>query len=979
MSIIQLFFRDSFSIMNQEKFRDNQIDYYFNKFVFLPTDGRERKCKLLKEDKTKLMESKLCEGFTKIENTKYKAKVDKCKVVNDVKDWRKRIDRIPTDVLDGDKGCGMCFNNKQVLYGDSNGPFTNIGKKVCGEWIKPGELGVGGSGKKKNIFGKYPNPINKFLDLFRNTVNKGVKHDAVKLYEQEICAKVENCGQLMNYTRPDGTALCGFCFAGRKGDGRGVGMVRKGGRGKDRNEPKYDDDYCPWPREIKKNMDNTYSKTEFYKTPNAREFKIWRERGDKNTSEKAKLFGSLGQCKLAESLFPCFANFPGDLKPKHSDECYRDMWSYLVKPKGCDGDIMSRVPRNLPRDATYGLPGGAQGKVGWHIGYIPMVESAILKIPHTSKTSHQYAPTYNTNTRDHNNQKLNSALLNARTCNPSKLPNPCEERFRKREYNYPRPKACIDDILVQEGLPKTHASYNPVNQSTWPYYWAVYHDNTWREGVHYDWSNDTFKAKLREKKNIYNKSQNLKQANYINYNHKSRSLHEYDKVLLAALYLYGNIPSRDIFWQDNDGGMSKPWVKMCWEDFRDEMKKVWAPNNNNFITKDGRVDIRQSTDYYTLKQKVLGSSSDNSVHLSKYIHSNGMVLQISLDDDRYLMKNAYEHPYFPFWRFLPKDYYITNLYKNIQTKENRLRKASSCKVHLTQQECDSNKTCTWWKPPRGFSLYNYLRRNQPDNSKCMPKLELTESLLNYRDAQRICGRKYGGKLVKVSGDNLEYVKDFVYKNYTKLLGKLDAEYISDKGGSPKDHLDECVGDCDRDSDCRGSWETRNNICFHRHDKSNSYYTNIPGCRETLTSVAFNDTSAIPSHDICVNPNKTKMVKKYTGKWPHCSKNQSCHSDIYLYQMKEKCRKDGYCTGFSWTSGKNSDYDRGSGCLKVCWGGEGRHGYGNGSYDYYEKADDFKRKNAGARISDGKYMNVSGETKSNRYSKKYAICQLDYSK
>ena len=100
MSIIQLFFRDSFSIMNQEKFRDNQIDYYFNKFVFLPTDGRERKCKLLKEDKTKLMESKLCEGFTKIENTKYKAKVDKCKVVNDVKDWRKRIDRIPTDVLD---------------------------------------------------------------------------------------------------------------------------------------------------------------------------------------------------------------------------------------------------------------------------------------------------------------------------------------------------------------------------------------------------------------------------------------------------------------------------------------------------------------------------------------------------------------------------------------------------------------------------------------------------------------------------------------------------------------------------------------------------------------------------------------------------------------------------------------------------------------------------------------------------------------
>ena len=90
-----------------------------------------------------------------MKNTDYDDKVEKCRVVNDINDWRVRIDRMPTDVIDGEKGCGFCFDNKQVMYGNAEGPFTSSGKKVCNNWLKPGKRGKGGTEHKKNILTNY--------------------------------------------------------------------------------------------------------------------------------------------------------------------------------------------------------------------------------------------------------------------------------------------------------------------------------------------------------------------------------------------------------------------------------------------------------------------------------------------------------------------------------------------------------------------------------------------------------------------------------------------------------------------------------------------------------------------------------------------------------------------------------------------------------------------------------------------------------
>jgi len=78
--------------------------------------------------------------------------------------------------------------------------------------------------------------------------NQGVIGDSVKIHEQEICSRVQNCGDL------DGeNSICGWCYMGRKGDGKGEGMVALVDKdGNKMGETKYMDDYCPWPGEVDK-------------------------------------------------------------------------------------------------------------------------------------------------------------------------------------------------------------------------------------------------------------------------------------------------------------------------------------------------------------------------------------------------------------------------------------------------------------------------------------------------------------------------------------------------------------------------------------------------------------------------------------------------------------------------------------------------------------------------------------------------------
>lgn len=791
MCLIQLFYRDgflsSFSVLNQEKFRRDNIKYYSDKFIMFPTDGRERSCKLLKEDKRKLKNSELCEGYRVMKNTKYDDKVEKCRVVNDISDWRVRINKIPTDVIDGEKGCGFCFDNKQVMYGNAEGPFTSSGKKVCDNWLKPGKTGKGGTKQKKNIFAEYPNPIKKFTDMFRKRVNRGVKYDTQKMYEQELCKSLANCGQTTKYLKPNGDPLCGWCLMGRKGDGKGEGMVIKNGRRYRSSEPKYKDDYCPWPREIKKNTDGSFEKTNFYRTFDTKELKMWGlykkikliERGnsqkamklikqykdenkleelEKLYSEKtrwwwwykkygagsinSKLLKDSGECQVVEELFPCFKNFSTG---PHSEDCYADIWNYMaIGPHNCSGNFRTRIAPNLPNSKTF---------KEWDRGYIPSVEDAIGNIPKRANESTQYAATFTNNAANHPSENLLSAMRNSLACF-GKPGDACDDKYRSKEFKYPRPKQCIDTILTNAGLPRSNPKYDPKNSGTYQYYWAVVNDINWKNGIHYDWSNSKYKEMIEEKKKEFKNLQNIKN-NRFSYKYSSSALHPYDIVLLSSYYLYGEAKGQTKLWQDHDGSMSKYWVKMCYEDFRDSLKALWGAKDKNFLTLTDKIDIGS---YTLLKKKVLDKN-----FIFTYKSESGINVKIELIDDRYITKQLYEHPYFPFWRMLPQEYYITHLYRRLQARENAQRRGG-CRQYASNSLCNKNPTCKYW------------------GNKCRKKLIITKDKQNYYRSKKLCSQKFGGKLANVDTSNYNYIKRKVKSNRRKFGYNWFSRKIGKKSG-----------------------------------------------------------------------------------------------------------------------------------------------------------------------------------------------------
>lgn len=170
----------------------------------------------------------------------------------------KKLQQIP-DILtingenNEDKGCGYCYNKEgvgEILYGDSLGPYKNAGTgNLCEMWIRPGDLLKGGGGSYTNNYWKNSNDPEK-MDFGGR---QGVVQDSIKLHEQQICSKVKGCDDL------DGEkSICGWCYMGRTGDGKGEGMVAKlDADGNKMGETKYLDDYCPWPGEVNPNGQST--------------------------------------------------------------------------------------------------------------------------------------------------------------------------------------------------------------------------------------------------------------------------------------------------------------------------------------------------------------------------------------------------------------------------------------------------------------------------------------------------------------------------------------------------------------------------------------------------------------------------------------------------------------------------------------------------------------------------------------------------
>tara|TARA_Y100000591_G_scaffold98387_1_gene83536 strand:- start:359 stop:1207 length:849 start_codon:yes stop_codon:yes gene_type:complete len=161
--------------------------------------------------------------------------------------------------------------------------------------------------------------------------------------------------------------------------------------------------------------------------------------------------------------------------------------------------------------------------------------------------------------------------------------------------------------------------------------------------------------------------------------------HPYDELLLASYYIYGKPIENSTginlkFWQDDKGGTSenKPWVKLCWEDFRKYLKKEWAENDDEFITKEGNINLSDNK-YNSLRNLIeyKGTSTEprkkfrNLITTYKDSATNfDIPVQLNRMGGVFITKDIYEHKWFPFWRVLPIKYYITSLYARLTVSRN---------------------------------------------------------------------------------------------------------------------------------------------------------------------------------------------------------------------------------------------------------------------------------------------------------------------
>ena len=197
-------------------------------------------------------------------------------------------------------------------------------------------------------------------------------------------------------------------------------------------------------------------------------------------------------------------------------------------------------------------------------------------------TSKQYNKTNPNSIENPSEQMMFSANQNNLACVGKEL-DPCDDRFRSREYGYPRPKKCIDDILTTTriegfGLKSTDPNYQPDKSDTHKYFWPVHNIKFVVDSLHYDMKNDAVKMTLSRlmykykywKNDIKNNSQKTDSLSLM-----------YDNLILFSYLLFVKFKEKDlIFLKDNIGGMGSefPWVKLCWGDFRKFMEQEY-PNN----------------------------------------------------------------------------------------------------------------------------------------------------------------------------------------------------------------------------------------------------------------------------------------------------------------------------------------------------------------------------------------------------------------
>ena len=436
----------------------------------------------LNKTKTQLVEVSPSANVDKTETQK---NIEKCRIINDTNDCD-NIEPVSVIGRDGkvipDLGCGYCYDTDRIIYGNKDGPFTDICTKKG--WVPPGNDTAFFCKKKK---------------------------------EQELCKKMTDCGDSTGEK-----SICGWCPLTASGmpkkPGPNGGFV-----------PKYDDDKCDWKGKMKLGHEPAPDKSISWLgwSPNKGGWPPRRgpvnaqgvmqpapspygaplDRGegdcdndndcgpgmkcghdgrgpdgkpgvpglkyssggkvlpnsgykdycyDPNATSEPKFDGDLiqpTQCKKFEQMFPCVG--PKMLTGPHSTACLQSQW----QKSGCSGNLQTRVK---DRNDYTKWNDGAYSQAGDNMR--ESIKKVALESSDYSKVEPAYKKCFGTDVE------------------------PCLDRFK------PRPGACSKKLYKNAGC-TDDGKLNPDNSFEWP---SAYATSTWKSGQEGGWSKSTYTNKVSD-------------------------------------------------------------------------------------------------------------------------------------------------------------------------------------------------------------------------------------------------------------------------------------------------------------------------------------------------------------------------------------------------------------------------------------------------------------------------------------------------
>ena len=711
---------------DQKKYLKREDKYWDSRLFPQVVKGAKDDSKFLKisDDKTKLEDISPTGNADKVQLQK---DIEKCRIINEVND----CDNIePVKIVNG-AGCGYCYDTDRIIYGDKEGPYTDICTKKG--WIAPGNDTAFFCQKKK---------------------------------EQELCKKMTDCGDSTGEK-----SICAWCPL------TASGMPKKAGPNGG-FVPKYDDDKCDWKGNMKLGHEPAPDKSirwlgwspnkggwpprrgpvnaQGVMTPAPAPYGAPLDRGegdcdndedcgpgmkcghdgrgpdgkpgvpglkyssggkilpnsgykdycyDPNATSEPKFDGDLIQptdCKKFEQMFPCVG--PKMMTGPHNSACLQSQW----KKSGCSGNLQDRVKDPTDYD-------------NWNThSYSQVGDNMRESIKKVAEESTEY-------------DKASTAW---KKCFGKDIDS-CLPRFK------PRPDVCARKLYIEAEC-STKGKLNPDNTSEWP---NAYADNNWKTGQKGGWDINVYKNKLIDIRRAGKSGlDNHKLTPMSSYNFDK----SFDKVVDDNLKCKGVIPK-------------PPFEKPCWRDFSLMM-----------ATMDGISMVDSTTlafDKAPLFKNLL-VAKDKPYWRNEYTWINNY----QLTSETYLK----EH--FPFWNFvsIARNYWNNNW----GTFKSEMLKSRSVKLPDDSTTLPLKNRTPGWNVPykdvstRGGTAYK-LGRCEGDcdgDSQCLGDLKCKERN-GYENVPGCSGNgtyawDYCYSAGNCTGDGLIFLKNSPFDNITEATSSV---------------------------------------------------------------------------------------------------------------------------------------------------------------------------------------------------------------